>query len=186
MFAIVGLGNPGKQYSGTRHNVGFDTIDYLAERNNVNLTKMKYNAVYGETHIGGQKAILVKPLTYMNRSGESILQIYNYYKMPASNIIVIYDDIDIDLGVLRIRPKGSAGSHNGMKSVIYHLQDDKFPRIRIGIGRNEGNQDLADYVLGRFNKEEREIIDDTIERAAKAVEMIITDGANKAMNAYNG
>lgn len=186
LFAVVGLGNPGRQYAKTRHNVGFDVIDYLAERHNVTVSKMKFNAVYGEALIDNQKVLLIKPLTYMNRSGESIIHFHKYYKIPIENIIVIYDDTDIKLGSIRIRPKGSAGSHNGMKSVIYHLQDDNFPRIRIGIGQKREGQDLADYVLGRFSKEERELIDEAIERAAVATEMIITNGVNKAMNEYNG
>lgn len=186
MFAVIGLGNPGRAYDGTRHNVGFDTIDCLAERNNVKLNKIKHKAVYGETYINNEKVILVKPQTYMNRSGECVLDIYSYYNIPIENIIVIYDDIDIKFGSLRIRQKGSAGSHNGMKSIIYHLQSEHFPRIRIGIGKPEEGMDLADFVLSRFTKDEREIIDSTIERAALAVETIISQGLNKAMNEYNG
>lgn len=186
LFAVIGLGNPGNKYRGTRHNVGFDTIDCLAFKNNVTVNKIKHKALYGETRMGNQKVILVKPQTYMNRSGECVLEIFNFYKIPIENFIVIYDDVDIPFGTLRIRPKGSAGSHNGMKSIIYQLQSDNFPRIRIGIGKPDGNQDLADFVLSGFDKEERKIIDDTIERAAMAVEKIITSGVNRAMNEYNG
>lgn len=185
MFIVIGLGNPGDKYKATRHNVGFNVIDCLADRNNVVLNKIKHKAIIGETRIDGEKVILIKPQTYMNRSGESVIDIYNFYKVPIENIIVIYDDIDIPFGSLRIKPRGSAGSHNGMKSVIYHLQSDNFPRVRIGIGRPEEGQDLAHYVLGGFNKEERAVIDSTIEKAAKAVEKIITEGINKAMNEYN-
>ncbi|WP_427339315.1 aminoacyl-tRNA hydrolase [Caloranaerobacter sp. DY30410] len=186
MYAVIGLGNPGRAYDGTRHNVGFDTIDCLAVRNNVELNKIKHKAVYGETFINNEKVILVKPQTYMNRSGECVLDIYNYYKMPIENIIVIYDDIDIKFGSLRIRPKGSAGSHNGMKSIIYHLRSENFPRIRIGVGKPKEGMDLADFVLSKFTKDEREVIDSTVERAALAVETIIFQGLNKAMNEYNG
>lgn len=186
MFIIVGLGNPGTKYRGTKHNVGFDTIDCLADRNNSEIKKIKHRAIYGETKIGNEKALLVKPQTYMNNSGESVIQIINYYKIPVENVIVVYDDIDIEPGTLRVRPKGSAGSHNGMKSIINHLQDDKFPRVRIGIGKKKEGYDLAHHVLSGFDKDERVIVDEAIERAAKAVETIITDSVNKAMNEYNG
>lgn len=186
MYAVVGLGNPGSKYRGTRHNVGFNTIDCLAQRNNTKISKIKFKAVYGETQIGNEKVLLIKPQTYMNRSGESVMEVCNFYKLPVEKIIVIVDDIDINFGSLRIRVKGSAGSHNGMKSIIYQLQSDAFPRVKIGVGKPFEGQDLADYVLGGFNKEERAIIDETIEKAAKAVEKIITDGINAAMNKYNG
>jgi len=186
LFAVIGLGNPGTKYRGTRHNVGFNTIDCLAERNNVSITKIKHKAIYGETQIGREKVLLVKPQTYMNLSGETVLDIYKYYKLPIENIIVIFDDIDIEFGMLRIRTKGSAGSHNGMKSIIYQLQDEGFHRIKIGVGRPTPGYDLADFVLSGFSKDERQIIDGTIERAAKAVEKIIIDGVNSAMNEYNG
>lgn len=186
MFAVIGLGNPGNKYKWTRHNVGFDTIDCLGEIYNVNISKIKHKSVYGETRIGNEKVLLVKPQTYMNNSGISVMDIQKYYDIPTENIIVVYDDIDIGFGDLRIRPKGSAGSHNGMKSIIYHLQDDNFPRVRIGVGRPEGKQDLASFVLSRFNNEERGEIDTTIKDAAKAVECIIAQGVNKAMNEYNG
>lgn len=185
MYAVIGLGNPGTKYKGTRHNVGFDTIDCIAQRNNVDLNKIKFKSIYGETQIGGEKVLLVKPQTFMNRSGESVLEIYNYFKLPIENIIVIVDDIDIKFGSLRIRAKGSAGTHNGMKSIIYLLQKDNFPRVKIGVGKPEENQDLADFVLSSFSKEDRMIIDNTIEQAAKAVEKIITSGINSAMNEFN-
>ncbi|MBS4534680.1 aminoacyl-tRNA hydrolase [Clostridium sp. D2Q-14] len=186
MYAVIGLGNPGKKYNGTRHNVGFDVIDYLSQRNNVKMTKLKHQSVYGEFNINGEKVILVKPQTYMNNSGISVRSIVDYYKIDIEDVIIIYDDIDIDVGVLRIRKKGSAGSHNGMKSIIYHLQRDDFPRIRIGIGRPQENEDLVDYVLKKFSKDDREEIDDTIVRAAKAVEETIKTDIDKAMNLYNG
>ncbi|NLY67045.1 MAG: aminoacyl-tRNA hydrolase [Tissierellia bacterium] len=185
MFAIVGLGNPGRPYDGTRHNVGFDTIDLLAHRNNIRLNKIKFKSVYGEGIIGSEKVILLKPQTYMNNSGMAVLDLYNFYKMPIENILIIVDDIDIDFATIRIKRKGSAGSHNGLKSIIYHLQSENFPRVKIGIGKKRENQDLADFVLSRFDKEEREKIDEAIEKAALAVETIIADGIDKAMNEFN-
>ncbi|WIV13038.1 aminoacyl-tRNA hydrolase [Proteiniborus sp. MB09-C3] len=185
MYAVIGLGNPGSKYKGTRHNVGFDTIDCIAQRNNVKITKIKFKAVYGETQIGGEKVLLVKPQTYMNRSGESVLEVYNFFKIPLENIIVILDDVDIKFGSLRIRTKGSAGTHNGMKSIIYLLQSDNFPRVKIGVGKPNEHQDLADFVLSGFSKDDRICVDSTIEQAAKAVEKIITNGINTAMNEFN-
>ncbi|MBP1927115.1 PTH1 family peptidyl-tRNA hydrolase [Sedimentibacter acidaminivorans] len=184
MYIIAGLGNPGKEYSGTRHNVGFDTIDYLAQKHNVNLNKLKFNSIYGEFNINGEKVMLVKPVTYMNRSGIAIAEIAKFYKVPIENLIVIYDDIDIAPGSLRIRPHGSSGTHNGMKSIIYQLQNDMFPRVRIGIGRNP-DMDLADYVLQRFNKEERLIIDNIIKLASEAVEEIILKSLDSSMQKFN-
>lgn len=185
MYAVIGLGNPGIKYKGTRHNVGFDTIDCIAQRNNAKINKIKFKAVYGETQIGGEKVLLVKPQTYMNNSGESVLDIYNFFKVPLENIIVIVDDVDIKFGFLRIRTKGSAGTHNGMKSIIYLLQSESFPRVKIGIGKPNEHQDLADFVLSGFSKDDRICIDKTIEQAAEAVERIITDGINSAMNDFN-
>ncbi len=134
---MVGLGNPGKDYANTRHNVGFNTIDILSERNNIKLNKIKFKSVYGEGIIGNKKVMLVKPQTYMNNSGISLREISQFYKLPIENIIVIVDDIDIDFASIRIRAKGSAGSHNGLKSIIYHLQNDNFPRVKIGIGKKK-------------------------------------------------
>ncbi|MFA5524734.1 MAG: aminoacyl-tRNA hydrolase [Tissierellales bacterium] len=185
MYAVIGLGNPGSKYKGTRHNVGFNTIDCIAQRYNTKVTKIKFKAVYGETQIGGEKVLLVKPQTYMNRSGESVLEITNFYKMPIENIIVIVDDVDIKFGTLRIRTKGSAGTHNGMKSIIYLLQSDNFPRVKIGVGKPNDHIDLADFVLSGFSKDDRISIDNTIEQAAKAVEKIITSGISVAMNEFN-
>ncbi|MBS4537594.1 aminoacyl-tRNA hydrolase [Clostridium sp. D2Q-11] len=186
MYAVIGLGNPGKKYNYTKHNVGFDAIDCLAQRNNVKVIKIKHQAIYGEFNLSGEKVILVKPQTYMNNSGVSVKSLVEYYKIPIKNIIVLYDDIDIDIGSLRIRKKGSAGSHNGMRSIIYHLKDDNFPRVRIGIGKPQENRDLVDHVLGGFNKEDREKVDDIILKAAKSVEEIIKTDIDKAMNMYNG
>ncbi|MDD4780591.1 MAG: aminoacyl-tRNA hydrolase [Tissierellia bacterium] len=184
MFIIAGLGNPGKEYSGTRHNVGYDAIDYLVGKYNLKTNKLKFNSVYWEIQINGEKVLLVKPVTYMNRSGISISEIVNYFKVPLENLIVIYDDIDIPVGALRIRPHGSAGTHNGMKSIINSLGNDKFPRIRIGIDRNP-NIDLADYVLQRFTTDERAKIDDIIKYASEAAQEIIKSNLDSAMQKYN-
>ncbi len=184
MYVIVGLGNPGKKYDATRHNVGFEAIDMLAKRNNIEVKRLKHKALCGEGTIGGNKVMLVKPQTFMNLSGQSLLDIVQFYKIDPKNIIVIYDDIDVAVGSLRIREKGSAGSHNGMKSIIYMLQTDQFPRIRIGVGKPEFG-DLADYVLGRFPKEEVPTMLEVLERASLAAETIVTDGISLSMNRYN-
>lgn len=184
MYVIVGLGNPGKKYAETRHNVGFEVIDYLAYRNNIEVKKIKHKALIGEGIIEGQKAILVKPQTFMNLSGQSVMEICNYYKVDLSKLIVIYDDIDIDFAKIRIRKKGSAGTHNGMRNIIYLLQQDEFPRVRIGIGRPEKG-DLVNFVVGRFSEKEKEDIILSIRSAAEAVENIIGEGMDKAMSNYN-
>lgn len=185
MFVIVGLGNPGKQYGGSRHNVGFDAIDCLAHRNNIVMNKVKHKAIIGEGFIHNKKVLLVKPQTFMNLSGRSLIEIVNFYKIDPMELIVIYDDIDIEVGKLRIRKKGSAGSHNGMKSIIYEIQSDLFPRIRIGIGKPP-HGDLADFVLGKFSKEDRGFIDGVIKSGAEAAEAILEEGIDQAMNRYNG
>lgn len=186
MYLIVGLGNPGKEYAGTRHNVGFDAIDFLAYKNDVKLNKLKFNAVFGEYNINGEKVLLFKPVTYMNLSGNAVVEAVRFYKIPVENIIVIYDDIDISLGSLRIRPHGSSGTHNGMKSLIYQLQSDKFKRIRIGIGKSKNpNLSLADYVLQKFDSDERTTVNETIQNAGLAAEDIIRSGLNHAMENYN-
>lgn len=186
MYVIVGLGNPGRQYEGTRHNVGFDVIDILANENDIDMKKLKHKSLVGEGRIGGQKVLLVKPQTYMNLSGEALLDIYNYYKLSPEEIVVIYDDIDTDLGKLRIRKKGSAGTHNGMKSIIYNLQFDTFPRVRIGVGRPQKGRDLASFVLSRFAKEDMDDVENILKSAAQSVESIIKDGVDAAMNKFNG
>ena len=161
MFVIVGLGNPTAQYEGTRHNAGFDVIDVLAEKYNISVDARKCRAFCGKGVIAGQKVLLVKPQTYMNLSGESVGGIVNYYKIdPESDLLVIYDDISLDVGQLRIRKKGSAGGHNGIKSIIAHLGTTVFPRIKVGVGEKPKNYDLADYVLGHFSKQERELMEE--------------------------
>jgi len=185
LFVIVGLGNPGAKYENTRHNVGFDTVEILSRRHNIKLSKLKHKALIGDGNIGGRKVILAKPQTFMNLSGESVREIVEWYKIPVKNIIIVYDDIDLPVGKLRLRPKGSAGTHNGMKSVIYQIQSDEFPRVRIGIDKPPEGWDLANYVLGRFSNDERKMVEEAIERAADAVETIVKSGIDSAMNKYN-
>lgn len=183
MYIIAGLGNPGKKYENTRHNIGFITLDYLAERHDIQINKIKHKALVGEGRISGQKVLLVKPQTYMNLSGESLREVMDYYKVDIEDMIVIYDDIDLPAGTVRIRKKGSAGTHNGMRSIVQHLGQD-FPRIRMGIG-NERKGDLADFVLGGFSKEDREVLEPAVVRACDSVECYIAEGIEKAMNKYN-
>ena len=186
MYIIAGLGNPGKQYDMTRHNIGFHTIDYMADKLNVKVKKLKFKGLYADAVIGGEKAILLKPTTFMNLSGESIREFAAFYKIPVENIIVINDDINLAAGRLRIRAKGSAGGHNGLKSIIYQLNSDNFPRIRVGVDSPlREKMDLADFVLARFGKEEIPVLEESIIRAAKAVEEIISHGTDSAMNKYN-
>lgn len=185
MYVVVGLGNPGKDYTNTRHNIGFNTVDLIGKRNNINLNKIKFNSIYGEGNIGGEKILLVKPQTYMNNSGTSVRDICQYYKIPIENIIVVVDDIDIEFSSVKLRAKGSAGSHNGLKSIINHIQRDDFPRVKVGIGKKYEKQDLADFVLSRFSKDEQIDIDISIITAAEAVESIIKNGIDTAMNKYN-
>lgn len=185
MFVVVGLGNPGKKYDVTRHNIGFEVVDEFARQNQIRLSKVKFKAVIGEGNIGGEKVVVMKPQTYMNLSGESVKKILDFYDLPVSKIIVVYDDIDIDPGKLRIRKKGSGGSHNGMRNIIYMLKEDGFPRVRVGVGKPHPNQPLADYVLERFPKSEQELLIPIVKDAVSAIETIIRDDADLAMNRYN-
>lgn len=184
MIVIAGLGNPGKKYENTRHNMGFLTIDRIAEKNDIKVNKIKHRALVGDGFISGHKVLLVKPQTYMNLSGESLREVINYYNVDIEDLIVIYDDFDIETGSLRIRKKGSAGSHNGMKSVIYQLKDDGFPRVRVGIGKS-GSLDWKDFVLGKVGGAESDAISQAISNAADAVECMISEGIDIAMNKYN-
>lgn len=184
MYIIVGLGNPGRKYENTRHNLGFITIDRLASKHDIKVDKIKFKALVGDGRIAGQKVLLVKPQTYMNLSGESVREVANFYKVEPDEIIVIYDDLDLPLGNLRIRKSGSAGTHNGMKSVVYQLKSDQFPRIRIGIGQN-GDKDIIDFVIGGFRKEEVPILEDTVDKAVMAIESMIGETVDIAMNKYN-
>lgn len=186
LTVIAGLGNPGNKYENTRHNVGFRAIDILSEKYGIRVDRLKHRALVGEGSIRGERVLLVKPQTFMNLSGESVRDVMEWYKLALENLIVIYDDIDLPAGVIRIRPKGSSGTHNGMKSVIYQLQSDEFPRIRIGIGKAPEGWELADYVLSRFAGEDAAVIRQSIERAADAAVSIVTDGVAAAMNTYNG
>lgn len=186
MFIIAGLGNPTPQYEHTRHNVGFDVIDTIAEKYNISVDGRKNRAFCGKGIIGGQKVILAKPQTFMNLSGESIRGLVDYYKVdPETELLVIYDDISLGVGQLRIRKKGSAGGHNGIKNIIAHLGTEMFPRIKVGVGEKPPRYDLADYVLGHFSKEERVLMEEGFQEAAEAVEMIIDGEIETAMNRFN-
>lgn len=186
MFIIAGLGNPTDEYAGTRHNAGFDVIDVIAEKYNIAVTERKSRAFCGKGIIEGQKVILVKPQTYMNLSGESIRSITDYYKIDTdTELLVIFDDISLDIGQLRIRKKGSAGGHNGVKSVIAHLGTNVFMRIKVGVGEKPKEYDLADYVLGHFSKEEKELMKEGYKNAVEAVEFILRGQTDMAMNQFN-
>ena len=185
MYAVIGLGNPGREYENTRHNIGFNTVDLLADRNGIDINKIKFKSVYGKGRIGNESVLLLKPQTYMNNSGISVLELYKYYKIPIENILVVVDDIDIDFGVVRIKRKGSAGTHNGLKSIIYHLQRNDFPRIKIGVGSPPPEWDLADFVLSRFQNKEEKTIKESIEVACESIETIIKEDRDKAMNKFN-
>ena len=186
MYLIVGLGNPGRQYEATRHNMGFDTVDCLIEKHNVPQGGVKFNAMYGKGIIGGDKAILMKPLSFMNLSGGTVRDMVNFFKIdPEKELIVISDDIDLEPGQLRIRKQGSAGGHNGLKDIIQKLGTQNFVRIKIGVGAKPQGWDLADHVLSRFPDSERKLVDEAIREAADAVEKIIAQGPDAAMNEYN-
>ncbi|MBD5486549.1 MAG: aminoacyl-tRNA hydrolase [Lachnospiraceae bacterium] len=186
MYIIVGLGNPDRQYQNTRHNIGFDVIDVIADKNNITVKERKHKALIGKGFVGGQKAVLVKPQTYMNLSGESVREVIDFYKADEkSELIVVSDDISLDVGQIRIRKKGSAGGHNGLKNIILHLGHDEFQRVKMGVGQKPEGYDLVDYVLGHFPKEEREIMDESAKRAAAAIEVMIMEGADAAMNLFN-
>ena len=186
MYIIVGLGNPGKEYENTRHNAGFMVIDELAGKCNISVTEKKHKALIGKGMIGAEKVILVKPQTFMNLSGESVREVIDYYKIEEkTELIVISDDISLDVGAIRIRKKGSAGGHNGLKNIILHLGHDEFQRIKMGVSEKPSGYELVDYVLGRFGEEDRKLMKESVERATEAIEVIITDGADAAMNKFN-
>lgn len=184
MFVIVGLGNPGREYNNTRHNIGFEAINYLAKMYSIDIDREKFKGVYGEGFIKNKKVILLKPTTYMNLSGESLKSIMDFYKLAEDEIIVIYDDISLPIGRFRIREKGSAGGHNGIKSIINHLGTNNFSRIKIGVGEPKGN--LVNHVLGKFSKADNEIISEILQAVAGATETMIEDDIREAMNKYNG
>ena len=185
MYIIVGLGNPTKEYDKTRHNVGFSVIDVLADRIGIDVSEKKHRALCGKGMLEGQKVILAKPQTFMNLSGESVRAMVDFYKVSPDEVIIVYDDISLEPGQLRIRTKGSAGGHNGIKNIIAHLGTQEFPRIKVGVGEKPKYMDLADYVLSRFSKGEQELLDDAFREAADAVAMMISEGMDAAMNHFN-
>lgn len=186
MKIIVGLGNPGKQYESTRHNIGFHVIDELSSRLNIPLTQSKFNGMYGISHVGTEKVMLLKPLTYMNLSGECIVPMMDYFEVADEEIVVIYDDLDLQVGKLRLRQKGSAGGHNGIKSIIQHLGTQEFNRIRIGVDRPKNGMKVSDYVLSRFTEDEKSDIEHAVKKSADACEDWLTKSFLEVMNTYNG
>lgn len=185
MYLVVGLGNPEPEYSMTRHNMGFDVINQLAEKHHIKVEKNGFDALYGSGMIENEKVILCKPLTFMNLSGESIIKFINYYKIDFSHVIIIYDDIDIEPGIVKLRKKGGAGSHNGMKSVVENLGTTEFPHVRIGTGQPLIKSDLINYVIGKLSKEEYMVLTNGINTGVEAVEKIIKNGIDNAMNYIN-
>ncbi|WP_041808478.1 aminoacyl-tRNA hydrolase [Evansella cellulosilytica] len=185
MKLVVGLGNPGSKYDGTRHNVGFEVIDRCQQLFQLDLDQSKFKGIYGYKVIEGEKIFLLKPLTFMNLSGESVIPLMKYFKIPTEDLLVIYDDLDLAPGKIRLRQKGGAGGHNGMKSIISHLGTEEFNRIRIGIGRPPKGYAVPDYVLGSFSNEERNAVDESIETAAKAVDAWTKDSFINVMNTFN-
>lgn len=186
MLIIAGLGNPTSKYDKTRHNVGFDTIDKLADKLSININNAKHKALCGTGIIGSEKVLLMKPQTFMNLSGEAIIDAVNFYKCDAATeLIVIYDDISMEPGRIRLRKKGSAGGHNGIKNIISHLGSENFMRIKIGVGAKPDGWDLADYVLSRFSPSDRKLIDESIDKACDALNTIVNENFERAMNQFN-
>ena len=185
MFIVVGLGNPGREYARTRHNVGFDVIDVLSEKHHIQLTKNAMHGQIGEGFVGGEKLVLVKPQTFMNLSGQCVTELVSWYKPEMDHLLLVYDDIDLPLGKLRMREKGSAGTHNGMRSIIYQLGFDDFPRVRVGIGRPDGQQNLVSHVLGAPDAEEKELLLAAMSSAADAVELIVRGELKEAQARFN-
>lgn len=186
MIIIVGLGNPGREYVGTRHNVGFLVLEKLAAKENISILEKKHKAIIGKGMVAGQKCVLAKPQTFMNLSGECVRQLMDFYKVDeTTELIVISDDVSLDVGQIRIRKKGSAGGHNGLKNIIAHLGHDSFIRVKMGVGEKPPGWDLVDYVLGRFSAKDREAMEEAADRAADAIRMIISEGPDAAMNRFN-
>ena len=186
MFLIVGLGNPGKKYEKTRHNIGFDAIDYIAEKYHISVSDNKHKAICGKGVINGQKVILAKPQTFMNLSGESVREIINFYKIdPEDEMVVLFDDISLAPGNIRIRKKGSAGGHNGIKDIIAQTGTSNFKRVKIGVGEKPAGWDLADHVLGHFNNADRKLVEEALEDVCEATSLIVMDEIDKAMNDFN-
>lgn len=185
-WLIVGLGNPGDKYDGTRHNAGFLAVDALADQGRFSVSRVKFKALTAQAEVGGQGALVMKPTTYMNLSGEAVGEAARFYHIPPANVLVISDDVDLPLGKLRLRTGGSAGGHNGLKSIIQHLGTDQFPRIKIGVGgKPHPDYDMADWVLGKLRGEDRKVLDEAAERAAEAAACFLKDGPQKAMNQFN-
>lgn len=185
MYLVVGLGNPEQDYSKTRHNMGFNAVNKIAKQYEIEVNKKKFDSLYGEGIIENEKVILLKPQTYMNLSGKAIIQVINFYKIPIENICIIYDDIDVEIGKIKIRKKGSSGSHNGMKSVIQEIKTEEFARIRIGIGKPKFKDDMINYVIGAIPNEELEKLEEGTEKAKEAISEILKNGIDMAMNKFN-
>lgn len=185
MYLIVGLGNPEPEYSKTRHNMGFDVINKIAKKYEIDLSRTKFNGLYGSGNIEGEKVILLKPQTYMNLSGQAIKPFIDFYKIPLENVLVIYDDMDVEIGNIKMRKKGGPGTHNGAKSVVHELASEEFPRIRVGIGKPVDEYDAIDYVIGKLEEEQYNALEKGIEKAAEAISYYIIKGIDLAMNKYN-
>ena len=187
MKVIVGLGNPGKKYDNTRHNIGFEALDYIADKEGISINTGKHKALIGTGYMGGEKVLLVKPQTFMNLSGESVAELLHYYKIdPEEELLVIFDDISLAPGNIRIRKKGSAGGHNGIKNIIAMTGTENFKRIKVGVGEKPAGWDLADHVLGRMSEEDRAAFEEAVKESVKAAEMILEDEIDQAMNDFNG
>lgn len=186
MKIIIGLGNPGRQYEDTRHNAGFMVVDKFADKHGVDISKARFNALLGEVFVNGEKVVLVKPMTYMNNSGQAVGEVLNFYKPDLEDIIVVVDDIEIELGMLRIRAKNGKGTHNGLKSIFAHLKTDDYAKMKLGVGKFKRDMDLADFVLARPSKEDDEIIDDLIDRAVEALDEFTVSPIDIVMNKFNG
>lgn len=185
-WLVAGLGNPGQKYANTRHNMGFLTVDLLAEREGVKLNKVKFKSAYNIMSLAGARCLVMKPQTYMNLSGEAVGEAARFYKIPPERVLIIYDDVSLPVGKLRVRPSGSAGGHNGIKSVIAHLGTQDFPRIKIGTGAPGGDGDMIDWVIGVPSQKDREVLLESFRRAIEAAECVIGHGCQKAMNDFNG
>jgi PTH1 family peptidyl-tRNA hydrolase len=185
MKIIAGLGNPDKEYIGTRHNIGFDAITAISDKTGISVTEKKFKALIGKGTICGEKVVLMKPQTYMNLSGEAVIEAVNFFKVDPSDVCIIYDDVNLDPGFIRVREKGSAGGHNGIKNIILHLGSENFPRIRIGVGEKPKEWDLKDYVLGHFSKDDEVLIRAALQDAVTAAELFVVGDVAKAMNTFN-
>ena len=185
-YIICGLGNPGSKYEMTRHNVGFEVMDELGRKGNFSIRKIKHRALTQSAEIGGQRVLVMKPTTFMNLSGEAIIDAAKFYKVPAERVLVVCDDVSLPTGKLRLRRGGSAGGHNGLKNLILHLGTDQFPRIKVGVGEKpHPDYDMIDWVMGKFHGEDRKAMDEAVKKAADAVESVLKDGMDKAMNKFN-